>query len=79
MLNKALDGRNLEGLIFHSDQGWQYQHYSYPQRLKNKGIKQSMSRKRNSMDNGIMEIFFGLLKNEMFYGQEDNYKMLNSK
>ena len=22
MLNKAFDGRNLEGLIFHSDQGW---------------------------------------------------------
>ncbi len=20
---------NLEGLIFHSDQGWQYQHFSY--------------------------------------------------
>ena len=45
MLNKAFDGKNLEGLIFHSDQGWQYQHQSYQQRLKNKGIKQSMSRK----------------------------------
>ena len=33
MLNKAFDGRNLEGLIFHSDQGWQYQHQSYQQRL----------------------------------------------
>ena len=45
MINKAFDGKNLEGLIFHSDQGWQYQHESYQQRLKNKGIKQSMSRK----------------------------------
>ena len=37
---------NLDGLIFHSDQGWQYQHQSYQQSLKNNGIKQSMSRKR---------------------------------
>ena len=77
MLNKAFDGKNLEGLIFHSDQGWQYQHKSYQQRLKNKGIKQSMSRKGNSMDNGMMENFFGLLKTEMFYEQEDKYKTLD--
>ncbi len=77
MLNKAFNGRNLEGLIFHSDQGWQYQHQSYQQRLKNKGIKQSMSRKGNSMDNGMMENFFGLLKTEMFYDQEDKYKTLD--
>ena len=78
MLNKAFDGNdNLDGLIFHSDQGWQYQHQSYQQRLKNKGIKQSMSRKGNSMDNGMMENFFGLLKTEMFYDQEDSYKTLD--
>ena len=77
MLNKAFNDKNLEGLIFHSDQGWQYQHQSYQQRLKNKGIKQSMSRKGNSMDNGMMENFFGLLKTEMFYDQEDNYKTLD--
>ena len=29
MLNKAFNERNLEGLILHSDQGWQYQHQSY--------------------------------------------------
>ena len=61
----------------HSDQGWQYQHQSYQQRLKNKGIKQSMSRKGNSMDNGMMENFFGLLKTEMFYDQEDKYKNID--
>lgn len=78
MLNKAFGNHNnLEGLIFHSDQGWQYQHQSYQQRLKNNGIKQSMSRKGNSMDNGLMENFFGLLKTEMFYDQEDNYKTLD--
>ncbi len=72
--NKNTD---LEGLIFHSDQGGQYQHYSYQQRLKNKGIKQSISRKGNSMDNGIMEKFFGILKIEMFYDQENNYKTID--
>lgn len=77
MLNKAFDNRNLEGLIFHSDQGWQYQHQSYQQRLKNKGIRQSMSRKGNSMDNGLMENFFGILKSEMFYEQEDKYSTIN--
>ena len=77
MLNKAFDkNTNLEGLIFHSDQGWQYQHQSYQQRLKNKGIKQSMSRKGNSMDNGMMENFFGILKTEMFYDQEDKYETI---
>lgn len=35
-----------------------------------------MSRKGNSLDNGLMECFFGLLKSEMFYDQEDNYKTL---
>ena len=39
MLNKAFDkNNNLDGLIFHSDQGWQYQHQSYQQRLKNNTI-----------------------------------------
>ena len=77
MLNKAFDNKELVGLIFHSDQGWQYQHESYQQRLKNKGIKQSMSRKGNSMDNGLMENFFGILKTEMFYDQEDKYETLD--
>ena len=71
------DKKDLEGLVFHSDQGWQYQHQTYQQRLKNKGIIQSMSRKGNSMDNGMMENFFGILKTEMFYDQEENYKTLD--
>ena len=36
-----------------------------------------MSRKGNSMDNGLMENFFGLLKTEMFYDQEDKYKNID--
>lgn len=48
---KIPDGTNL---IFHSDQGWQYQHRMYQEKLKAKGIRQSMSRKGNCLDNSIM-------------------------
>lgn len=54
-------------LVLHSDQGWQYQMERYQERLKTKGIIQSMSRKGNCLDNAVMENFFGLLKTEMFY------------
>jgi transposase InsO family protein len=56
--------------IFHSDQGWQYQHSEYQRLLKEHNIIQSMSRKGNCMDNGAMENFFGRLKVEMFYGEK---------
>ena len=75
MLTKAFNAyKDLTGLIFHSDQGWQYQHQSYQTKLKERGILQSMSRKGNSMDNGLMENFFGIMKSEMFYDQEHKYK-----
>ena len=63
MLNLAFkENENYENLIFHSDQGWQYQHYSYQERLKEKKITQSMSRKGNSLDNGLMECFLWSIK-----------------
>ena len=71
MLDKAFsrlpDG---SGLIFHSDQGWQYQHRQYQRMLREKGIRQSMSRKGNCLDNAVIENFFGLLKSELLYLQE---------
>ena len=78
MLNKAfIKYKNLKGLKFHSDQGWQYQMRSYQKYLKNKVIKQSMSRKGNCLDNSVMENFFGIMKNEMFYGYENTFKTLD--
>ena len=41
--------------------------------LKKHGIIQSMSRKGNCYDNSIMEIFFGRMKTEMYYGCEKDY------
>ena len=71
MLDKAFanipDNKNL---ILHSDQGWQYQHKQYQRMLKNKGVRQSMSRKGNCLDNAVIENFFGLLKSELLYLQE---------
>lgn len=75
MLDEAFKKNpNLEGLIFHSDQGWQYQMRQYSEKLKEKGIIQSMSRKGNCIDNCIMETFFGTLKREMFYGHEHEFQ-----
>lgn len=59
--------RNVQNLILHSDQGWQYQMKAYQNILKQKGIIQSMSRKGNCLDNAVIENFFGTLKSEMFY------------
>ena len=75
MLNNAFaQFPSVKGLIFHSDQGWQYQHEYFRKTLKEHGIIQSMSRKGNCIDNCIMETFFGRLKNEIYYGYEDDYK-----
>lgn len=58
--------------IIHSDQGWQYQMRHYQQQLKQHGLRQSMSRKGNCLDNASMESFFGILKSECFYGEKFN-------
>ena len=77
MLNEAFDKyTDLNNLIFHSDQGWQYQMFPYHKVLKERGITQSMSRKGNCLDNSPMENFFGKMKNEMFYGHEYEFETL---
>ncbi len=54
---------------FHSDQGWAYQMKQYSKHLKDNKIFQSMSRKGNCLDNSLIENFFGLLKQEIYYGK----------
>ncbi len=71
MLEKAFETiPDGTGLILHSDQGWQYQHKLYQRMLRTKGIRQSMSRKGNCLDNAVAENFFGLLKSELLYLQK---------
>lgn len=70
MLNKAFaQFEDLSGLILHSDQGWQYQHYGYRKLLAEHNIVQSMSRKGNCLDNAMAENFFAIMKSELLYAQ----------
>ena len=79
MLEKAFNKfPKTEGIILHSDQGWQYQHFYYRNELKKHGIIQSMSRKGNCYDNSIMETFFGRMKTELYYGCEKDYLSFES-
>ena len=75
MLEKAFDKiPDNTNLILHSDQGWQYQMKQYQYLLEQKGIRQSMSRKGNCLDNSCAENFFGILKSELYYIKEKEYK-----
>ena len=71
MLGKAFEKiPDITNLILHSDQGWQYQHKQYQAMLWEKGIRQSMSRKGNCLDNAVIGNVFGLLKSELLYLQD---------
>lgn len=78
MLNKAFKKvSDYSNLIIHSDQGWQYQMKQYQNMLKEKGIRQSMSRKGNCLDNACAENFFGILKSELYYIKEKEYNNID--
>ena len=63
MLDRAFTRlKGHEGLILHSDQGWQYQMAAYRKALSEQGIGLSMSRRGNCHDNAVMENFFGIMK-----------------
>lgn len=53
----------------HTDQGFQYQHKRWIQTLKKNNVFQSMSRKGTCPDNAAMESFFGIMKQEIYYGE----------
>lgn len=52
----------------HSDQGWGYQMKAYTFALKENRNYQRMSIKGNCYDNSVIENFFGIMKQEMYYG-----------
>jgi len=51
--------------ILHSDQGCHYTSISFRQLLKDKELRQSMSRRGNCWDNAPQESFFGHMKDEI--------------
>lgn len=55
------------GCIFHSDQGIEYAAHDYRRVLIAAGMKRSMRRKGNPLDNATMESFFHTLKAELVH------------
>ena len=53
------------GAILHSDQGVHYTSPIFQNRVKKLGLKQSMSRMGNYLDNAPQESFFGHFKDEV--------------
>ena len=51
--------------LIHSDQGCHYTSVSFIRLVKDKGLRQSMSRKANCWDNAPQESFFGHMKDEI--------------
>jgi len=65
-LNRAIFERNPEaGLLHHSDRGSQYTSNDYRQRLMDRKLIASMSRKGDCWDNAVAESFFATLKIEL--------------
>lgn len=59
--------------LVHSDQGCHYTSYSFIQILKDKQLRQSMSRKGNCWDNAPQESFFGHMKDEINLSKCKNF------
>ena len=56
-----------QGCLFHSDQGIEYAAHEYRDMLMNAGLKRSMSRKGNPLDNAFAESFFHSMKAELVH------------
>ena len=65
---KSLDNVSFKPkAIFHSDQGALYLTDTYQNSIQNLGLKQSMSKRGNCLDNAPQESFFALFKTETAY------------
>ena len=69
-VNRAVQGRNMDGVILHSDQGGLYTSPKFQEFVKDKNIIQSMSQVGVCYDNVLIESFFSHLKTEAFYSQD---------
>lgn len=70
-LEMAVERRGrVTGAIVHSDQGNTYASGRYRNLLDEKGLRCSMSRKGECLDNAVAESFFGSLKNELVHHED---------
>jgi len=58
---------SFENILIHSDQGFHYTNPFYIKMIKDLGMRQSMSRKGNCIDNAPIESFFGHMKDDIDY------------
>lgn len=63
----AIKKREVNGVLLHSDRGFQYTSRQYNHLLQRYNITPSMSRKGNCLDNACIESFFGHFKSECLY------------
>ena len=67
-LNEAISKtKDLNGLVLHSDQGFQYLSTEYKLICESHGITISHSRKGNPLDNAVIESFHSIMKKETLY------------
>ena len=68
-MKMAIRGKNLKGLIHHSDRGIQYCSNEYVRLLRKHGILSSMGEAGNPYENAIAERVNGILKTEFYLGE----------
>ena len=79
-VKKLIEKHNLSlstETLVHSDQGCHYTSYSFIQILKDKQLRQSMSRKGNCWDNAPQESFFGHMKDEIDLSKSKTFEDVN--
>ena len=64
-LNMALQQRNPDSVIHHSDQGTQYTSIAFGLRCKEAGVRPSMGSVGDAYDNAMCESFFATLETEL--------------
>lgn len=62
--------KDQNGLVLHSDQGFQYLSTEYKVICESNGIIISHSRKGNPLDNAVIESFHNILKKETLYNND---------
>ena len=67
--DKAVQANPDAHPLFHSDRGFQYTNRAFHNKLVQAGMTQSMSRVAHYIDNGPMEGFWSILKQERYYGR----------
>lgn len=75
-LKDVVSEKLAKGTLLHSDQGALYLNDTFQKKVRDAGLKQSMSKRGNCWDNAPQESFFGHFKQECPYAQCDSMEEL---